>query len=352
MQITSAILLEAGQRAARWLASQQTGKGNYRGLAEPDENGIYADTDDVGCYYKSVYSLRVGGQDAAAALLMRHLVDRYMRPNGDVYTDENTRSSGSYGPVFCQVYQNAWLARATAAMRWYGLGRKITDFMVSLREPEGGFHAHVKPASDIIDSCATAVGAMACLQHQRPKMAVESADFLLEMFASQPDADKLYTRWTKANGLVTDVGDIEPKNHKYCFVARNEPQQAYWLWAWPMNLMIAIYEYTGDTKYLDGAMEIWEWLADGHTDAFQFTTAGKGGWGSAMLYRITGEKMYLEKCLSQMEFVLSCQQSPGYMLGPGTASFEAQPLRTTFDFTADFTSWMIDSAMELGSMGM
>ena len=71
-----------------------------------------------------------------------------------------------------------------------------------------------------------------------------------------------------------------------------------------------------------------------------------------MLFRITGEKRYLEKCLSQMDFILSAQQPAGWMLGPGNQDFTKQPLRTTYDFTADFTSWLVDSAMELSYMGM
>ncbi len=352
MRITSTILRDAAHHAASWLASQQTPLGNYRGLAQPDENGIYPDTDDIGCYYKSVYSLRVAGQDAAAGLMMRHLVERYMRENGDVYSNEETRSSGSYGPVFCQLYQNSWLARAAAAMRWYGLGKRIVDFMVSLREPFGGFHAHVKPKSDIIDSCTTAVGALACLQHQRPELAVESVDFLLEMFKAQKEPDKLYSRWKDGEGLVTDLTGIEEKNYKYCYVDRKEGKQAYWIWGWPMNVMIAVYECTGEKKYLDGAVAIWEWLAGAHEDAFHFTTAGKDAWGAAMLFRITGDERYLEKCLSQMDFILSRQQPGGWMLGPGTPDFAAQPLRTTYDFTADFTSWLIDCSMELAYMRM
>ena len=352
MRITSEALRIAGQRAAAWLACQQTDMGNYRGLGAPDENGIYADTDDIGCYYKSVYSLRVAGQDAASARMMRHIVDRYLHENGDIYTNEASRSSGSYGPVFCQIYQNAWLARAAASMRWYELGRRIVTFMISLREPNGGFHAHVKPRSDIIDSCATAVGALSCLQHQRPDLAVESVDFLLEMFAAQQDADKLYTRWINGSGLLTDMDDVEEKNYKYCYISRVEGKQAYWIWAWPMNVMLAVYEYTADKKYLDGAIAIWEWLASAHEDSFHFTTAGKDGWGSAMLYRTTGDKRYLEKCLSQMDFILSHQQAGGWMLGPGTENFAAQPLRTTYDFTADFTSWLIDCSMELAYMGL
>ena len=155
-----------------------------------------------------------------------------------------------------------------------------------------------------------------------------------------------------SDGLVTDLTGIEEKNHKYCYISQSEGKQAYWIWGWPMNVMLATYEYTGDAKYLDTARDIWEWLASAHEDAFHFTTAGKDGWGSGMLYRITGEQKYLDKCLSQMEYILSSQQPGGWMLGRGTKDFAAQPLRTTYDFTADFTSWLIDSSIELAYMGL
>jgi hypothetical protein len=48
-----------------------------------------------------------------------------------------------------------------------------------------------------------------------------------------------------------------------------------------------------------------------------------------------------------MDFILSCQQKDGWMLGPASTSFEDQPLRTTYDFTADFGSWLIGTSMEL-----
>ena len=56
-------------------------------------------------------------------------------------------------------------------------------------------------------------------------------------------------------------------------------------------------------------------------NAFGYVTSGKAGWGSSMLYRITGDKKYLKTALSQMEFILSSQHKDGFMLGPGAKKF-------------------------------
>lgn len=35
------------------------------------------------------------------------------------------------------------------------------------------------------------------------------------------------------------------------------------------------------------------------------------------------------------------------MMGEGITNIEEQPLRTTYDFTADFTTWLTDTSIEI-----
>ena len=152
------------------------------------------------------------------------------------------------------------------------------------------------------------------------------------------DGDTLYMTWPSKAGAVERVLAV---------IDAAKPAQAYWCWGWPMNGLIKLYGATGEQRYLDGAVRIYDFLAGCHEHAFHFTTAGKDGWGSSMLYRITGDDRYLKTAMSQMEFILSRQHSDGYMLGPDANSFDDQPLRTTYDFTADFGSWLVGVAIEL-----
>ena len=57
------------------------------------------------------------------------------------------------------------------------------------------------------------------------------------------------------------------------------------------------------------------------------------------------------KALLQFQYILDHQHADGYMLGEGVADESGQPKRTTYDYTADFTSWLIDGAAELASRG-
>lgn len=353
MAVTSRQLEEAAKRAAAWLAAQQTEKGNYRGNEPARADGTFADTDDIGCYYKSIYTLRAAGQSAAAGRMMTYVASRFRSSEGDFFNTPEVRSSGSYGPVFCQLYQNAWLMRGAAALYWFSLARSILAFMNTQREPlSGGYYTHVNSKTGIMDSNSIAVGAYCCLLGGQYELARQSCDLLLRLLAAQKDPGVLWSRCRKDGTLVTDLADVQPKNHRYVRVSAAEPEQAYWIWGWPMNELIAMYELTGERKYLDGAVTVFDFLAGSHPHAFAFTTSGKNAWGAAKLYRLTGDTRYRDRAASQMQYILDHQHRDGYMLGEGVKDESAQPKRTTFDFTADFASWLIDVAAEFESRSL
>ena len=125
---------------------------------------MFPDTDDIGCYYKSIYSLRASGQSAAAARMLAYVVKRFRSPEGDYFNSPAVRSSGSYGPVYCQLYQNVWLMRGAGALYWFGLAQEMLHFINTQREPQsGGYYTHVNSTTGIMDSNSIAVGAYCCL---------------------------------------------------------------------------------------------------------------------------------------------------------------------------------------------
>jgi len=348
MAITSEQLLAAAKKAGAWFVARQTKNGNYIGLEKPDANGIYPDTHDVGCYYKSIHFLKAAGESLAAARALNYVVESFMSNEGDFFNTPENRTSGSYTPNYCQLYPNMWLLRGAVAMDRFEWSHKMLQFLMKYRDPKaGGFYYSVTPARKVIDSNATGFGIFCCLLGGDLPAAIQSGELILRMLKAQPQTDRFYLRWTEENGYETDFSGIPEKHLIYCFIDTKKPAQAYWCWAWPMNGLIKLYGRTGEERYLKGAIEIYDFLASCHENAFHFTTAGKDGWGSSMLYRITGDKRYLKTALSQMDFILKAQHEDGYMLGPGAQTFDDQPLRTTYDFTADFGSWLVGVAMEL-----
>ncbi len=353
MAIEPQDLVNAAHKAAEWLAAHQTEQGNYLGKEPPTEDGVYPDSDDLGCYYKSFYSLRAAGETVAAARGLGYLIERFMTPEGDFVNSPTERTKGSYTPNFSQLYPNTWILRGFMAMGWFGYARRAWEFLLKHRDPEtGGFFATVTPKTDLIDSNVTGVGGVLCamLMGEMDK-AIQSGDFLLKMIEAQPDPKKMYTRWRLGEGLVTDASDVEEKLRAYCYIDAERPKQAYWPWAMPMANLALLYDRAGEKRFLEGAIRVHEFLSSCHPHAFSWTTSGKSGWGSAILYRLTGDRKYRETALMEMEFILGLQQPEGAMLFPGAESIEAQATRTTYDLTGEYTAWLTDTAAELMARG-
>ena len=353
MTIAPQNLLNAAHKGAAWLAAHQTEQGNYIGKEQPDAEGTYPDADDLGCYYKSFYSMRVAGESVAAARGLKYLAKRFMTPDGDFVNSPTERTKGSYTPLFSQLYPNTWIIRAFVQMGWWDYAAKAFDCLLKYRDPEiGGLYATVTPPTKVIDSNVTGIGGILCsMLLGRLDLAIQSGELLLRMIAEQPDPRKMYMRYEAGKGLLTDLTGVDPKAYLYHYLDAEQPKQAYWPWAMPMADLALLYARTGEKRFLDGALQVYEFLSRCHPHAFSWTTSGKSGWGAGILYRLTGDPKCKAHALQEMEFLLSLQQENGAMLGPGGESIEAQATRTTYDLTGEYTAWLTDTAAELMMKG-
>lgn len=344
--------MKAGKKAAAWLTAHQTPAGNYIGRETPAETGAYPDTDDLGCYYKSVYPLRIAGESVASARMMQYIVERFMQPNGDLINSLTQRTSGSYTPNYCQLYPNMWIVRGANALRWYDVQKKLVDFIFNYRDPDtGGFYATVNPSTDVIDSNATGVGVMISIHAGRLDAARQTCDLLLRMIDQQPDPDRMYFRYVSGKGFETDMKGKDEKTQWNYYIDRKKEKQAYWPWGMPMVNLANMSVITGDRKYLDGAIGIFKFMESCTGHAFNWLTAGKCGWAAAILYRMLGEKRFRERAVSQMDFILKSQHKNGYMMGPGITNEYEQTARICYDYTGEWASWLIDSAIEFAARG-
>ena len=345
MRIKAEHLIEKGKLGAYWLASRQTSRGNYKGLESGNANGIYPDTDDIGCYYKSVYSLRINGETKAAVKSFSYVMRRFMTPEGDFVNSPEVRSGGTYTSTYCQLYPNGWLLRAAMALRWFDVGRLLFDFIFSCRDSQtAGFRSRVGNQSPIVDSNSTAICVLGCVLAGRHELAIAGGDFLIRMIEAQPDPSKFYIRWMPGEGPITEYSEDKAK---YYVIDASQPAQFYWQAGLPMCVLAQLYGFTGEDRFLGGAIKYHDFLVSCHSDVTCTPAAGKVSWGSSLLYRLTKDKRYLSTAQSVLEFLLDIQQKEGWMLLPQYSSFEEQPIKVTYDNTAEFSCWLADSAIEL-----
>ena len=178
----------------------------------------------------------------------------------------------------------------------------------------------------------------------KTKLAIIGGDFLIRMMDKQPDPTKYHIRWMPGQGLITGY----PKDRaKYYVIDASQPAQYYWQAGLPMCVLAQLYGFTGEDRFLKGAIKYYDFLISCHSDVTCTAPAGKVSWGSSLLYRHTKDKRYLRTAQAVLEFILDIQQKEGWMLLPEYSSFEQQPIKITYDNTSEFSCWLTDCAIEL-----
>ena len=228
-------LIERGKLGASWLTSKQ------------NDDGTYQNTDDVGCYYKSPFSLTINGSTLTAVKCLSYSMKRYMTPAGDFMDSPEVRTGGTYTVKYCQLYPNGWFLRAAMALRWFDAGRKIFEFMLTCRDTEtGGFRSKVGNESPILDSNSTAISVLGCMLSGRGDLAVSGGDFLIRMLKEQPDPGKYYVRWMPGKGFITGY---DAKEAPFYMIDASLPGQFYWQAGLPMCVLAQLYQYTGQERF-------------------------------------------------------------------------------------------------------
>ncbi len=348
MRIKSKYLIEKGRLGASWLAARQTSEGIYQSLKGMNADGIYPDTDDVCCYYKGPRGLSANGETLASVRALSYVVRRFMTTEGDFITSPEKRAGGSYTVRYCNLYPNGWLMWAASSLGYYKLARKILDFMLTCSDSQtGGFRSLIGNQSSIVDSNSTAISILACLLGGEIKRAIVAGDFLIRMIETQPDPRKYYIRWMPGESHITEYAK---KETKYYVINAPEPAQFYWQVGLAMCMLAKLYEFTGEERFLKGAIRYYDFLISCHPDVTCTPPVGKLGWGSSILYRLTKDSRYLKTAQAVMEFILSCQQKEGWILQPPNTCLE-DSIRNALDTTAEYITWMINVATELGWEG-
>ena len=337
--ISSTSVLEAMRAGARWLASHQR------------EDGRFGDEEDINGYYKCAYSLRVAGEPAASGRCLDRIVSRYMTSDGDFMNDTadpGHRTVGNYTARFCQIYPNFWILRAACVLNRFDVADKVFSFLLTCQdEASGGVYYQVNRESGLFESNATACVCVSGLLRGRLDIAKKAADALLRWKGLQKDAERFYIRWNPGDGLRT--AEFDEADKKFFVVDSTQAAQLYWLVGLPMAALAKLYQVVGERKYLECSIALYDFLMSCNPDVFGSPPIGKLGWGSAILYRITGDTRYLETNRKITRYYLDTQHKDGYWLAPAYKTVEEQPLKQTTDWTGEFCAWLSDYQAELGA---
>lgn len=332
--IDTKTMLDAARRGIGWLVSQQS------------ENGAYGSEDDINAYYKSPYPLRIAGEPAASARCFDHIVKRYMTGAGDFMNGPSERAAGTYTRLYCQIYPNFWLLRAACVLNRFDTAQRINEFLLTCQDEDtGGAYYEVNRDSGLLDSNSTACLCLAGLMCGNITQAKRAGDALVCWKDAQQSEDRMYLRWQPRGGMQTSFAEDKAL---YYVVDSKRDGQYYWQVGLPLAALAKLHLVTGLERYLDCSVALYDFLISCRPDVTASPPVGKLGWGSAILYRITGDARYLRTNQQITQYYLDTQHADGYWLSPAYETVEAQPLKLTTDLTSEFSSWLLDYMAELG----
>ena len=106
-----------------------------------------------------------------------------------------------------------------------------------------------------------------------------------------------------------------------------EPAQRYWYLGIGIAALGYLYRATGDARYLEGADTVFDAAMSCRPGSLGDLTSAKVGWGSAVLYSLTGDGRHADAARRVAEMLVATQEPNGVWLRrPEITRFEDQPL--------------------------
>lgn len=323
----------AVDRAMNWMVSHQ----------EPD--GGYGPVVSLSHYMALGAALLYCGRAAAAARLMPHLKKRFVAPDGDFDMPEiRARKPGS---LLERRYAPAWVVFSAHVNLAFDISLPAMPHLLRYQDPQtGGMFGTIedcKRGKGIIHAGVTGIAGQAALTTGYVVEAKRMGRHILDnLMAKNPDLNAaFYPIWDTERGLRIDQ-DAPAAPNLPSVIKRQEPGQHHFLTGILIAFLTDLYRVTRERKYLDGAIQLYE-FADGGTPAIYETTAShKFAWGCAWLYRETGQPEHLESACKMCDYLLTTQDDDGSFVHRAfVKSGDEWPYSPRLNITGQFALWIV-----------
>lgn len=317
---------EHAQMGSRWLVENQAMDGNWLGLQDPK----------VDAFYKASWAFRETGHPAAAHRTLNYVQRHFFTAEGD-FTPRNKPSLNTVH----YLYANSYLIIGSVLTHRYDLALPAVRFLLTQQAGDhGGFYSYLtapgeKSLSDTMTAGATGI---ACLAAGQIDAARRVADYLAHIISMQPAPKDCFFSTVEADGrLHTDIKEDEAFLR---IVDAGKPDQCWYAVGLPFAFLVQLAIATNETRYHDLA----QWYFDFQmrcVDPWDGYSSGKAGWGCALLYRTTGEKIYRDIALHIAENIVSWQKADGSWRPTEKVNGGDPALKSAdMDLAAEFTLWL------------
>ncbi len=306
----------ARDRGCAYLLEQLRPDGGFG----PEERGL-AD------YYKVVSALGACGETHRAHRLCQWIRQRGMTLQGD------------FGPrlpetlEYAYAYYNTWIVLGAHRLGQYDLSQRGMDFLMGFHDAgSGGFYSSAteRTAETLQDIWVVSGCGQAALVTGRMDVARGVGAWMREVMKSQTNYPKqLYGVFSRAGGLHTMPDSAD--DIRYVLDQDATRDQFFFNPGIAGGFLCRLYQATGETEWLDLAVDYMRFAEGAGDYLFGLLRAGKVGWAAAVLYTLTGEAKYGEMAVRVGDMLIETQSEDG-----SWASTE----KYQNDFTAEMVIWL------------
>ena len=244
-----------------------------------------------------------------------------------------------------------WVARGAWIGGAFDVAGKACEY---LAQPAGGLPQATSDTGPAVDaatrSIGTAANAAITFLYAGDMANAETCErFVRRVYDAQDAKDVFYVRTDAAGNLLTDFPEEE---RAFSVIDLSAADQMFWYFGISMSMYTKLFEFTGDQMYLDRARRAFEIFEPCRPNvAGDDLTVGKVAHGTAVLYRLTGDKACLDTCRQCAQNLIQSQHEEGFWLYGRRADMRELNRTTVLDFCVEMAIWCIEVRRELAATG-
>ena len=288
-------------------------------MGEPERDGL-------GPYYKSVWAFAAAGEAEAGNRLATWIRANVQTGEGDFAGPMRGTLQDNNWP-----YPGGWMTAGAFKLGRFDLAVRGLRFMKTMQHPEtGGFRMQRDRMDSVQDLLNAGQCGNALLFGGDVAAAQRVGGFLRMMHDAQPrPEEELFLVYKPGAGLRTEF----PPERQYLHSVRiDKPRQPYFNPGMVAAFLCRLAQADGEVAHVDLAKRYMEISFRCLDEMYETAQVGKVGWGSALIYGMTGDERFRALAERTGEALLAQQTESGGWDNTGGYVNDAIRIEVTAEF--------------------
>ncbi len=258
-------------------------------------------------FYRVPWTLTVAGETAAATALCGWIRRHMFTPDGDFDRGRRVLTDA-------YAYRNATLVYGAHMARQFDLSSRGLDFVLTMQDPQSGGFINDLDAdgtpSDVMDVPYACGCGLACIALGRLDEARAVHAFLERIWHAQRELpDRLHYAWSRERqALVTAKAGEESW---FTVEAQAARKQRWTVGGIAAAFLCRLHMVDPQPGFLALARDYMAFSMQCTPRQFDYAQVCKSGWGSALLYQLTGDAAYRDWTVRVGDWFVETQQADG-----------------------------------------